>query len=116
MGYLMNSMCDLTQFIVLSPTLDIDTASLAQLFVSDVITNFGMCSVVVIDDGYTFKSVFVGMCTSLNINHWCLSRGNHRGSSVERYHRFLNKIQAINGNNRGTHDIYTQNTKTIQYA
>ena len=104
-SYSMNSMCDLTQLIVSSPTLDIDTASLAQIFVSDVIINFRVYSVVLIDDGSTFKSVFVGICNSLNINNWCLSRGNHRGNLVERYHRFLNKTQAINSNNRGTHDI-----------
>ena len=73
----MNIMCDLTQFIVSSPTQDIDAASLAQLFMSDVIITFGMCSIVVIDDGSTFKRVFMGMCTSLNINHWCISHSNH---------------------------------------
>ena len=95
---LMSSMCNLTQFIVSSPTLDIDAASLAQLFVSNVIMSFGMRSVILIDDGSTFRSIFIGMCTSLNINHWCLSRGNHRSNSVEYYHRFLNKTQFINGN------------------
>ena len=56
------------------------------------------------------------MYTSHNINHWCISRGNHRSNSVERYHRFLNKTQVINGNSRGTHDIYIQNAKTSQYT
>ena len=112
----MSSMCDLTQFIVSSPTPDIDTALLAQFFVFDVIMTFGMCSVVVIDDGSTFKSVFIKIYISFNINHWCLSCGNHKINSVERYRRFLNKTQAINGNDRGTYDIYIQNYKTSQYA
>ena len=42
--------------------------------------------------------------------------GYHRGLSVERYHRFLNKTQAIVGNNRGTHKVFIQNAKTSQYA
>ena len=115
-GYLMNSMCDITQFLVSSPTNDITAANLAKLFMADVVLSFGMCSVVVIDDGSSFKSVFIAMCDCLRIVYWCLSRGNHKGNSVERYHRFLNKTQAIAGNDRGTHDVYIQNAKTSQYA
>ena len=78
--YLLNCMCDLTQFVVPSLNTDIDTSTLAQIFMSDVVLSFGMCSVVVIDDGTTFKSVFISMCEKLNIDFWCLSRGNHRGN------------------------------------
>ena len=115
-GYLMNSMCDITQFIVSSPTVDITAANLAQMFCADVIFSFGMCSVVVVDDGSSFKNVFMDMCKRLGLTYWVLSRGNHKGNSVERYHRFLNKTQAIAGNDRGTHDVYIQNAKTSQYA
>ena len=115
-GYLMNSICDLTQFIVSSSALDIGAAFLVQLYVSDMVVNFRMCNVVLIDDFSAFKIVFVGLCTSLYINHWCLSRGDHRGNSVERYRRFLNKTQAINVNDQVTHNIYIQNAKISQYS
>lgn len=75
---------------------------------SDVIIPFGIFSVVVINDGFKIKSTFSNMCTALNINHWCLSCGNHQGIFVERYHRFMIKTQAIKGNDQGT--------KTIQCA
>jgi hypothetical protein len=35
---------------------------------------------------------------------------------VERYHRFLNKTQTIAGQDRGTHQVFTKNAKTSQYA
>ena len=70
---------------------------------------------VVIDDGSSFKGMVITMCTNLGFAYWCLSRGN-RGNSVESYHRFLNKTQAIAGNDRGTHEVYFQNAKTSQYA
>ena len=54
-GYLMKSMCDITQFLVSSPTTDIADAHLAQLFMADVVLSLGICSVVVIDDGSSFK-------------------------------------------------------------
>ena len=115
-GYLMNSMCDITQFIVSSPTVDITAAHLAQLFCADVIFSFGMCSVVVIDDGSSFKNMFMDMCKKLCLTYWVLSRGSHKGNYVNHYHRFLNKTQAIAGNDQGTHDVYIQNAKTSQYA
>ena len=115
-GYLMNSMCDLTQFVVSSPTTDITSVALAELFMSTVVLTFGMCSVVVVDDGSNFKNVFLEMCKKLNIHCWVLSRGNHKGNSVEHYHRFINKTQAIAGNDRGTHSIFANNAKTSQYA
>ena len=83
---------------------------------SEVVTTFGMCSVMVIADSIPFKGVFIIMCGTLKLNYWCLSRGNHRGNSVELYHHFLDKTQAIIWNNRDTHTIILKNTKTSQYT
>ena len=68
-------MCDISPFLLSSPTVDITVAHLAQLFMSDVIMIFGMClvMVVVIDDGSSFKGVFIGMCEVLDLTYWCLS-------------------------------------------
>ena len=114
--YLMNCMCDLTQFFISSVTASIDAGTLAEIFMADVVLSFGMYFVVVIDYGSTFKSVFISMCKSLSIHYWCLSRGNHRGNSVKHYHRFLNQTEAIAGNDRGTHLVIIQNAKISQYA
>ena len=54
-GYLMNLMCDISQFVVSLATTDITAAHLAQLFMKDVVLSLGMCSVAVIDDGCSFK-------------------------------------------------------------
>ena len=52
-------MYDLTQLVVSSSTICIAAERLAQLFMAEVILIFGMCSVVVIDEGSSFKSVFI---------------------------------------------------------
>ena len=114
--YLLNSMYDLTQFTVSSSTTCIHSEILVQLFMAEVLLTFGICSVVVIDDGSTFKGSFIGMCDILKIIYWCLARGYHRGNLVECYHRYLNKTQAIAENNQGTNDVVIQNTKISQYA
>ena len=99
--YMMNCMYNLTQTVISSVTTSIDASTLAYIFTGDVVLSFGMCSVVVINNGSTFKSVFISMYKALKIHNWCLSRGNHRGNSAEHYHIFLNKTEDITGNHRG---------------
>ena len=113
---LMNSMCDLTQFIVSSVIENPIAASLAQLFMEDVVLTFGMVAVVVVDADSKFLGEFEEMCKALKMIFWPLARGNHKGMGVERYHRFINKTQTIVGNDRGTHETFIQNAKTSQYA
>ena len=57
-GYLMNAMCYITKFVVSIPNVDISDASLVQLFMANVVLSFCMCSIVVIDNGSTFKGGF----------------------------------------------------------
>ena len=109
-------MCDLTQFVVSTATVDTTASALAKIFMANIVLMFGICFVVVVDDGSSFKSTFIDMCIQVKIHYWCLSRGNHKGNSVERYHRFLNKTQAIVGNDRGTNSTFEQNAKVSQYA
>ena len=56
------------------------------------------------------------MCIALGFKFWALSRGNHKGNSVEKFHRFLNKTQTIVGQDRGTHLSFIENSKTSQYT
>ena len=78
--------------------------------------SFGKVAVVVVDADSKFLHSFKEMCKRLNISLWPLSRGNHKGMSVERYHRFLNKTQTINGEDRGSHHTFIEYSKTSQYA
>lgn len=109
-------MCDLSQFVVACVTNDITAVSLADLYMSEVLLKYGMTAVVVIDDGNTFKGVFAQMCSILNITLWTLSKGNHKGLSVERFHRFLNKTQTIAGHSVGTHAVFSRNVRLSAYA
>ena len=104
--FLTNYMCNIIQFIIPSPTVNISAAHLAQIFMADIVFSFRMCSVVLVDDGSSFKGVFTALCNCLDLTYWCLSRDNHKGNSIEQYPRFLNKTQSIAGNNPGTHDTY----------
>ena len=70
----------------------------------------------VVDADSKFLEVIKDMCSKLVFIFWPLSRGNHKGLSVEKYHRFLNKTQTIVGQDRGTHHSFIENSKTSQYT
>jgi len=72
-GYLLNSMCDITQFAIATPTFNITSAHLATQFMEHVVLIFGMCTVIVLDDGSPFKGVFKEVCDILRIKYWVLS-------------------------------------------
>ena len=70
-----------------------------------------MIAVLVLDTESRFRGALEEMCKCLQITFWPLARGNHKGNSVEKYHRFLNKAQDIAGKDRGSHDIFIQKEK-----
>jgi hypothetical protein len=114
--YLINSMCDLTGFVLVTATNDITTHNLSCLFVQEVLLKVGFCGLVVIDDGSTFKGLFCGVCQLLNIKHHVAARGNHKAVGVEKFHRFLNKAVAIAANDRGTVAVFVKSAHTAAYA
>ena len=113
---LMNCMCDLTQFVISILVQEARSENLAKLCMEQVVFSCGMVAVVVVDADSKFLDLFKAMCVALDIVFWPLARGNHKGLSVERYHRFLNKTQAIAGAECGTHLSFQENYKTSQYA
>ena len=109
-------MCDLTQFFISIIMKEANSMNLGKLFMEQVVLSFGMVAVVVVDADSKFLHFFKNVCKQLDINLWPLSRGNHKGMSVKCYHRFLNKTQTINDEDRGSHHTIIENSKTSQYA
>ena len=65
-----------------------------------------MCHLIVLDDCTPFKGKFVAICQTLNLNYDILAKRNHKGLSVEHFHRFLNKSVTIAVEERGTNHIF----------
>ena len=75
-----------------------------------------MVTVVVVDTDSKFLALFEEMCNALGLKLWEFSRCNHKGLSIERYHKFLNKTQTIVGQDKGSHHSVIENCKTPRYA
>jgi hypothetical protein len=57
----MNTMCDMTQFVITTPVPDTVAHVLAPIFMQEVLLKVGFCLMVVVDNGITFKGLFVEM-------------------------------------------------------
>ena len=113
---LMNSMCDMSQFVVVVPVLDDSSATLASYFMQHVIMKLDLYHLVVLDTGTPFKGVFIAMCQALNINYDLLAKWSHKGLSVEYFRRFLNKSVPIAAEERGTTNIFVPDGIAAGYA
>ena len=67
---------------------------------------FGLCHLVVLDDGTLFKVAFKAMCQALNLNYDILAKQNHKGISVKNFHRSLNRSVTVAAEERGTNNIF----------
>ena len=52
---LMNAMCYMSQFVVVVPVPDESSATLTSYFMQDILMKFGLCHLIVLDDGTPFK-------------------------------------------------------------
>ena len=102
----MNVMCDMTQFVIVVPVLDEIADILAEHFMRHELLKFGICHLVILDDGSPFKDVFTVMCKVLHINYDNLAKRNHKGLLVEKCHRFINKTITIAAEDRDTNDVF----------
>ena len=112
----MNTMCDMSQFVVVVPVPNESSTTLASFFMQHVLMKFGICHLVVLDDGSPFKGAFIAMCDALNLNYDVLAKRNHKGLTVEHFHRFLNKSVTIAAEDRGTNDIFVPAGIAARYA
>ena len=114
--HVLNAMCDLTHFIISTINTEIHAEHTKEVFMDNVVLSFVMVEILVVDAKIKFKSVFKDMCAALGIIYWHLVRGNQKVTSIEKYHRFINKMQATAVQDRGTYAVFLQNEKTSQYA
>ena len=77
---------------------------------------FDMVTILTVDSESWFTNVFKYIWSSQRLIYWPISRGNYKYMSVEKYHCFLNKLQATAYQDRGLHDVFIENTKISQYA
>ena len=102
---LMDTMGNISQFVVVALVPDESSTILANYFFQHVLMKFGVCHLVVLDDGTPFKGAFVNMCKALDLNYDILAKRNHKGLLVENFHHLFNKGTAIVMEDRKSNDV-----------
>lgn len=117
-GYtcLLNTMCDMAQFMITMPAMRTESSYIARLFMEGVLLKFGLCLMVVIDEGSEFRGLFEKMCNLLNIRFHQVAKRNHKAVGVERFHKFLNHAQTISTEERGTAAAFVECGLATAYA
>ena len=77
---LMNSMCGMSQFVVVFPVPDESSTILASYFMQHVLMKVGLCHLVVLDNLTPFKGDYIAICQALNLNYDILLNRIIRGS------------------------------------
>ena len=65
---------------------------------------FGVCCLVVLDNGSPFKYSFVDMYKYLDLNYDVPVKRNHKDLTVEYFHRFFNKVTTVSMEDREIND------------
>ena len=77
---------------------------------------FGLCIMVVVDDGSDFRGLFEEMCKLLNIRFHLVAKRNHKAVGIERFHKFLNHAQTIAIEERETSAAFVECGIAAAYA
>jgi hypothetical protein len=80
--HVMNTMFDMTQFVIRTTVPDTAAHVLAPIFMQEVLLMVGFCVMVVVDDGSRFKGLFVEMCKILKLRCHVVARNNHQALCV----------------------------------
>ena len=113
---LMNTMCDMSQRLIVVPVPKESSVTLSSFFMQHVLMKIGICHLVVLDTGIPCKGAFIIMFYTLSLNYDVLAKRNHKGVSVEHFHRFLKKSVTIAVEDRGTNDIFVPACIAAGYA
>lgn len=81
-----------------------------------VLMKFGICYLVVLDYGTSFKGDFIATCQSLNLNYVILAKRNHKRFTFDHFRCFLNKSVTIISEERDTNNISVSTGIATGYA
>ena len=102
---LMNDIYDMSQFVFVVSITNEASAILVGFYFQFVVLKFGICHLVVTYDSTPFNGPFVAMCTTLDLDYDILINCNDKGSTIEHFHGFLNKVVTISMEYRLSHDV-----------
>ena len=106
----------MTSFASAGEIFNVDSHEVARALVTRFIPTFGMPRLILIDDGSENKDILMKTCNVLMIKYHLVTKGNHKAIQVERFHRFLNKVEQIHTAECATMDDWLKGVAFATYA
>ena len=113
---LLCSMDELCGFVEGAPIAKEDSITIAREAFSRIFIPNGLPRLVIVDDGSPFKGALRAMCKLLSIPCEPVSPQNHRAVRVERFFRYLNKVERIVVANNQSFHTWLQGVYFSLYA
>ena len=95
---------------------EVSSFTVAQTFLEQFVGTVGLPFHVVVDKGNEFAGIFSTVLDTLQIPSKTASPENHRRIRNERFHRVLNKVQAINTADYSSFFLWLQGVLFAAYA
>ena len=112
----LTSVCNLTSFATVGSLENMDSETVTRVLLSQIIIPNGLPKLVLMDADSLFKTSLQYMLDNLGIAFHVVAAEQHEGILCERFHRYLNKVQRINGMDTKDHSNWMMNTSFAAYA
>ena len=109
-------MCGMTEFVMRVAITMTEASYLARMFMEHILLKFGLCIMVVCDDGNDFRGTFGKMCDDLNIRCHVIAKRNHNAVGIEKFHKFLNHAEKISTKECGTSEAFIEVAIATSYT
>ena len=85
---LMNTIYAMSQFVVVIHVLDENSTTLVSYCMHYTLMKFGICHLIMLNYGISFKEWFIAMYQDLNLNCDIFAKRDYKGITVEHIYRF----------------------------
>ena len=92
---LLTGLDGITSFAGAAALHDPNSVEVARVFFEQFVGTFGLPKMIVLDAGSEFAGTLAAMCKALEIEYYLVTKENHRAIAVERFHRYMNKVQKL---------------------
>jgi Integrase zinc binding domain len=112
----LTSLCNLTGFATVGFLDSLEGEKVTKVLMSQILLPNGLPKLVLLDADSLFKQDLIVLLDELGVGFHVVSAEQHVGILCERFHRYLNKVQRLQGLDTKEYSNWMMNTSFTSYA
>jgi Integrase zinc binding domain len=112
----LTSLCNLTGFATVGFLDTLEGRKVTKVLMSQILLPNGLPKLVLLDADSLFKQDLIVLLDELGVGFHVVSAEQHEGILCERFHRYLNKVQRLQGLDTKAYSNWMMNTSFASYA